>query len=64
MGTHSPEGGDKPSNHGLSGFKLLPEKRGAGPQVQKPEIPVTDNSSAKLEELPKRPLKRRHRGAF
>lgn len=30
-------GGDKPSNRGLSDFKVLPEQRGIGPRVQKPE---------------------------
>jgi hypothetical protein len=29
--------GDKPQNHGLSDFKKLPEQRGVGPRVQKPE---------------------------
>jgi hypothetical protein len=29
--------GDKPQNHGLSDFKVVPEQRGVGPRVQKPE---------------------------
>jgi hypothetical protein len=36
MGT--PEArGDKPQNHGLSDFKVLPEQRGVGPRAKKSE---------------------------
>ena len=38
MVTRSPEGGDKPSNRGLSDFKVVPEQRGVGPRVPKPEV--------------------------
>jgi hypothetical protein len=37
MGIRSPEGGDKPSNSGLSDFKFLLEQRGVGPRAQNPE---------------------------
>jgi hypothetical protein len=41
MVTRSPEGGDKPGNQGLSGFKVLGEQQGVGPRVQKPrELPL------------------------
>lgn len=35
----SKEGGDRPANQGLSDFKVLPDQKGVGPWVQKPEEP-------------------------
>jgi hypothetical protein len=37
MATRSPEGGDKPSNQGLSDFTVLPDQKGVGPRAQKLE---------------------------
>jgi hypothetical protein len=40
MGRPTPEtGGGGPQNQGLSEFKVLPEQKGIGPRVQKPEEP-------------------------
>jgi hypothetical protein len=39
MVTRSPEGGDKPSNPGLSDFKALPKRREVGWSIRKPEEP-------------------------
>jgi hypothetical protein len=44
MVTRSPEGGDKPSNPGLSDFKVLPEQKGVGLRVQKLEEPRQQRS--------------------
>ena len=33
------EGGDKPGNQGLSEFKVLRDRQGLGPRIQKPEEP-------------------------
>jgi hypothetical protein len=51
MSSQSPEvtGGDKPQNHGLSDFKVLPEKQGVGPLAKKPEEPEQQLSEADLE---------------
>jgi hypothetical protein len=48
MATRSPEGGDKPHNQRLSEFKVLPEQKGVGPRVQKPEEPKQQLSDAEL----------------
>jgi hypothetical protein len=48
MSTRTPEGGDKPSNQGLSDFKVLPEQKGVGPRVQKSEEPKQQASTPDL----------------
>jgi hypothetical protein len=57
-------GGGKPHNLDLNSLKPLPDKKEAGSGVEKAANPVTENPSDKVEEQPKHPLKRRHRGAF
>jgi hypothetical protein len=57
-------GGGKPHNPDQSAPKPFPEKKEVGSGEEKPKIPVTENPSEKVEEQPKRPLKRRQRGAF
>jgi hypothetical protein len=41
--------GDKPQHHGLSEFTILPEKRGVGPLVKKPEKPEEQPPDPELE---------------
>ena len=41
--------GNKPQNHGLSEFKILTEKRGVGPRVQKPGEPKQQPSDPNRE---------------
>jgi hypothetical protein len=50
MSTRSIEaGGDTPNNRGLSDINVLPEQRGVGPRVQKPEEPKQQISDPKRE---------------
>jgi hypothetical protein len=39
------EGGDRPGNQGLSEFKVLRERQGLGPRIQKPDEPKRQPSS-------------------
>src|SRR5918999_539105 len=40
MSRPTPEtGGGTPQNHGLSEFKVVPERQGVGPRMPKPEVP-------------------------
>jgi hypothetical protein len=55
MVTRSPEGGDRPSNLGLSNFKVLLEQKGVGPRVQKPESPALPEANKPVEQL-RRPV--------
>jgi DNA-binding XRE family transcriptional regulator len=50
MGRPTPEtGGGTPQNQGLSEFKVLPEQKGVGPHVQKPEEPKQQQNNAEIE---------------
>jgi hypothetical protein len=51
MVTRSPEGGDKPGNGGLSGFKVVREHQGLGPSVQRPEQPGLPVANKPVEQL-------------
>jgi hypothetical protein len=63
MGRPTPEtGGGTPQNQGFSEFKVLPEQKGVGPRVQKPEVPKQQAPDRNLEAIERMLRKPRRSG--